>query len=146
MVRILLPKSACQQARSSTVPPLLTCCCHPHVLVHAVPIPPYPEIVPSLLISPFNWMPVSSGMTVTTTHSVLCVRRLLRIILQGQERQDQEKKKRGTGKSFQNRNDMVIFITEERSLWAKEASGGQEEPERSGRRLLQCPGKKRQQQ
>lgn len=98
-------KSACQQARSSTVPPLLTRCCHPHVLVHAVPTPPYPEIVPSLLISLFNWMPVSSGMTVTTTNCVLCVRRLLRIILQGQGRQDQEKKNRGTGKSFRDRKE-----------------------------------------
>lgn len=38
-----------------------------------------------------------------------------------------KKEKRGTIKSFQKGNDMVIFIREERSLWPKEAAGGQEE-------------------
>lgn len=63
-----------------------------------------------------------------------------------EEKKGGQERVSGTGKSFQNRNDMVIFITEERSPWAKKASAGQEKPETSGKRLLQCPGKKRQQQ
>lgn len=51
---------------SYVVPQFMTRCCHPCMLVHAVPhTSPHLEIVPSLLIEPSNWMPVSSGMTAT---------------------------------------------------------------------------------
>lgn len=58
-------------------------------------------------------------------------------ISQSQERQNQEKEKRGTVKSFQKGDYiLVILIIKERSLWAKEEAGVK-------KRLLQCPGKKR---
>lgn len=67
---------------SYVVPQFMTRCCHPRMLVHAVPhISPHLEIVPSLLIAPSSWMSVSSGRTATANDCVPRVRHFLGIIL-----------------------------------------------------------------
>lgn len=84
------------------------------------------------LVAPSTWVPKYLGddgnyHLFSTMSRTLLLCYLGSLVFKVGKDRVKKKEERGTVKSFQKGNDMVIFVTEERSLWAKEAARGQEE-------------------